>query len=959
MGLSLDTNNLKIRNMNLIKIFLLTISLGSITLAGAQEIRVPAVISTEHPKLLIHGTESRSELQKKLASEPGAKKAYDEIVTALQPYLADVQKDSTWLLSRLQMYWKSHYTDVYIRNGIYQSGSGKAQVPTVRFTGTRDAVTNYATPKLEDIKPYMDEDGKIYLQNRSIAGQPWEWIDQSKSGRIIESINTQIISIAQDAAFLYWYTGDEKYGKLAYDVFDTYMTGMFYRKEPIDLNHGHDQTLVGLQAFEVIHEDIVMPLTIGYDFLYGYIQKHNPSKLPTYKETFSKWADIIIKNGVSFNNWDLIEARFIAYIALILDNDNAYADKKGCLYYLDRILNINATRQWSLKDLMAYGFDVNTGIWNECPGYSQGVVGDFTGFINLFDNTLNNDIQPAMPLVTKAVEALPQYLFPNGYIVGFGDTHYSRLNTSSVENMIRNAQRFGKKDQEILFTKELKMLRGFNKQVFQTMGGRGLQALFDRSALKLNDTIKAAQPKDFITPLFYAPNASWLVQRSGYNPKNALMISQAGSLGNHMHANGIAMELYGKGVVMAPEGGIGTSYLSGDYAEYYSQFPAHNTVCVDGISSYPVMKSNHAFVLKGNYPVSNQKTDYFPSVTYSELYFIEPETNSDQQRLMGIIRTSDSTGFYVDIFRSKRKSGGERYHDYIYHNIGQDVVVTDPQNKVLTLTKTDKPTFADVNIMGFDYWYNNKSVSTTSDFKATFRLGVPQKDSILMNMWMKGDQNREIFSVMAPKSTAYGRDDMLPRDIEELPLPTIMVRQKGEAWNHPFAAIYEPSTSSQPSSVKNIISFKPALVSEDFIGLAVETKSGQKNYIFSSTNLKHITYNGMSVSASYAVVSKKDNRLNYLFIGKGTNIGSNGYSITSIKPVTAALQTEKETMWYSADEPSTLTIPEGVMNTSTVNFIKNAKTMKVVAVQKVVNNQKVLQFSLPEMSYTKLSMVSK
>ncbi|MBM6993913.1 MAG: heparinase II/III family protein, partial [Prevotella sp.] len=36
-------------------------------------------------------------------------------------------------------------------------------------------------------------------------------------------------------------------------------------------------------------------------------------------------------------------------------------------------------------------------------------------------------------------------------------------------------------------------------------------------------------------------------------------------------------------------------YSGNDYAEYYSQFPAHNTVCVDGISSYPVMMSNHAF----------------------------------------------------------------------------------------------------------------------------------------------------------------------------------------------------------------------------------------------------------------------------------------------------------------------------------------------------------------------------
>jgi|GEM_PF-64012 len=959
MGLCIDPNDLrKQENMNPIKIFVLTLCLSFIVIVRAQEIKVPAVIPTEHPRLLTHGDEGRSDLQQKLSTDPNAKRAYDEIVATLH-YVANVQNDSTWLLSRLQMYWKSHYTDVYVKNGIYQSGSGKAPVPTVRFTGTRDAVTNYATPKLEDIKPYMDEDGKIYLQNRSVAGQPWEWIDQSKSGRTIESINQRIIELVRDAAFLYWYTGDERYGKMAYDVFDTYMTGMSYRNEPIDLNHGHDQTLVGLQAFEVIHEDIVMPLTIGYDFLYGYIQKHAPSKLPVYKETFSKWADIIIKNGVSFNNWDLIEARFIAHIALILDNDNAYPDHKGCQYYLDRILNINATRQWSLKDLIAYGFDANTGIWNECPGYSQGVVGDFTGFINLFDNTLHSDIQPAMPRVTKAVEALPQYLFPNGYIIGFGDTHYSRLNTSSVENMIRNAQSFGKKDQEIFFTKELKMLRGFDRQVNTTSGGRGLQSLFDKSALKLNDTIKAAQPKDFITPLFYAPNASWLVQRSGYNTKHALMISQAGSLGNHMHANGIAMELYGKGVVMAPEGGIGTTYMSGDYAEYYSQFPAHNTVCVDGISSYPVMKSNHAFEVKGNYPLSNQKAGYFPGLTYSDLYFLEPETNSDQQRLMGIIRTSDSTGYYVDIFRSKQKSGGERYHDYIFHSIGQDVVITDTKNQRLALTKTDKPTFADVNIMGFDYWYNNKSVITTADFKATFRLGVPNKDSLMMNMWMKGDQNREVFSVMAPKSTAYGRDDMLPRDIEELPLPTIMVRQKGEAWSHPFAAVFEPSTSSQPTSIKSISSFRPRNVAEDFVGLEVQNKSGISQYIFSSTNTYPVVYNDITVSASYAVVSMQDNQLNYLFIGRGTNIRSNDYSITSINPVTAALQTGKDALWFTADEPTILSVPEGVVKTTAVSFIKDAKTIKVFAVHKVVNNQKVLQFSLPVMSYTKLTMISK
>ena len=104
------------------------------------------------------------------------------------------------------------------------------------------------------------------------------------------------------------------------------------------------------------------------------------------------------------------------------------------------------------------------------------------------------------------------------------------------------------------------------------------------------------------------------------NPRNSLMISLNASEGNHMHANGISMELYGKGYVLAPDAGIGLYLYSGlDYLEYYSQFPSHNTVCVDGISSYPVMKSNHSFDLKSSFPVSSEPGKAFTSVTYSDV----------------------------------------------------------------------------------------------------------------------------------------------------------------------------------------------------------------------------------------------------------------------------------------------------------------------------------------------------
>lgn len=79
----------------------------------------------------------------------------------------------------------------------------------------------------------------------------------AKTGRNIESLNREIMGIARDAAFLYWLTDEERYARLAAGVFDTYMQGIYYRNVPVDLNHGHQQTLVGMSSFEVIHEDIL------------------------------------------------------------------------------------------------------------------------------------------------------------------------------------------------------------------------------------------------------------------------------------------------------------------------------------------------------------------------------------------------------------------------------------------------------------------------------------------------------------------------------------------------------------------------------------------------------------------------------------------------------------------------------------------------------------------------------
>jgi hypothetical protein len=233
------------------------------------------------------------------------------------------QTDSTWIVSRLQMYWKTKATNVYIKAGVYSHADGQAPVPTVRFPGTRDHTTIFAAPKLEDIQPYMDDPRGLYLINKTKAGQSMEWAEISKTGRIVDGINNSIIQLAYTAAFMHWINGEEKYARFAFDLFNTYMTGMYYRNEPKDITNGHHQTIVSLSTFEVIQEVVLLNNLTGiYDFLYPYLQSHAEQKVPVYAETFKKWAAQQIKNGVAYNNWNLMEARNILSIGSILEDNS-------------------------------------------------------------------------------------------------------------------------------------------------------------------------------------------------------------------------------------------------------------------------------------------------------------------------------------------------------------------------------------------------------------------------------------------------------------------------------------------------------------------------------------------------------------------------------------------------------------------------------------------------------------
>ena len=247
---------------------------------------------------------------------------------------------------------------------------------------------------------------------------------------------------------------------------------------------------------------------------------------------------------------------------------------------------------------------------------------------------------------------------------------------------------------------------------------------------------------------------------------------------------------------------------------------------------------------------------------------------------MGIVTTGPETGYYVDVFRSRKERGGDKMHDYFYHNLGQTMTLTAADGTDLNLQPTEELAFAGAHLYAYSYLYDKK-VATTGQAV------------------MKGEPEREVFTALSPMTEGLSRTPHMPYNIKEQPTLTFVARQHGEAWNRPFVAVYEPSTQKEPSAIQSVSYFdaeEPGL--KDFAGICVESKNGRTDHIFSLTDSSQTaTYQGMKVKADYAVISNEYAGNRTLFIGNGTQLIASGISIQTSEAANVLLE-KKQGKWY-------------------------------------------------------------
>jgi hypothetical protein len=891
-----------------------------------------------HPRIYVTNGD-KAKFLKTIDNVAWKKELVDKKVKNLEKYLAYCEEDPTWLVSRLQMNWKTKHNKVFLNGGDFSHSEGSAPVPTVRYSGTRDWATDYRRPKLNDIKPYFDDPRGLYLEHKNTGKK--EWIHPSEAGFAIEKVNQEIMQLVEDAAFLFWLTGKQKYAEFATPVFFTYINGMHHREAPIDLKNSNQQHISGLATFEVIHESIVISLVTAYDFLYNYFESENKDLSKT-TSVFQKWGDQIIEKGIPDNNWNLFQARFLTYLALVLEGNDSYENKKGREHYLDYTFNISTDRQIAVNESLLV-YDYETGIWPESPVYSVHVITTLLRIFTLLDHVTNQNEIAKYPILEKAVLSSFQYLFPSGYMVGFGDSSHKILPPENFELLIANYKKYNQKEKK-------KMISGFLSEFISKKSyKRKAKDLFNLF-FYVDDVIESkANLEALTTPTFYAPNVSMFNQRLGKG-NDAVMLSTVGSYGNHAHANGISIELFANNYVLGPDSGKGPSYWHPTFRNYYARMPAHNTVVVDGKSDYNNMRTYHPFTLDNNFPNSGESS-LFNKITFSKVSFLEPKTVSDQQRFSAIIKSNSGKSYVVDVFRSRKQKEGTQKHEYIYRNIGQSLDIYGENYKSLKFQKTNELSSKNGDLKGYDYFSDKYKTITSKGVIAIFKLIEADKPNNVMKLWVKGSENQTIYKFKSPNSNALS-ESTAPKIILKDSIATLMLKREEAAWNNPFAVVFNPHLEGEENPINKVsYSSLEKNPSTQIIDVLLSDKITADRIVLNTsendiTEAKEFFQKGL---LSIIRSSKEAKEPNFMLLSGISRLDYKNWTvIASTDPINISIENTKEGFLIQNDKPVTINLPYKKGNA-------RAKLMLYEKGKVVSTRSAVLNRNNPNQQYFKLN----
>ena len=819
----------------------------------------------------------------KAKTESWASAVYKSLTDKISPLADRHQSDPEWITSRMAMYWEDgkHYTQCYLKNQNWDYGEGNAPVPTVRMPGMR-TWNKYTNVPLEQRQPY-NKTGDMLGLNRLDPSQPPVLVPYKESGHMIRGNNVEILTLGEEAAFLYRITGDEKYAKFAADIFNQWLAGTFFMNPILDPEQstqgkgGYEPGgICGYYDYEQIHDDLAMHAATIYDFLKPYLESH-PSDLvaTTGKslkdaagEVFKRFIDIGFVRGGKEGNWNVNGWNMMLLPILVLEDDAYYADGKGKQHYLKYLTDESTQWHNAIPDILK-SYDPVTGLWPESPGYSFGTVSTLMDFAQLLRSN-GHDIIADNPILQKAALSMLPWIDGRSNMIVFGDSRGGAANFHILE---------------MLLSYYLEKGDSANADKIAAALHKGLENGYDRSKGGWRTLVTYASEIPQVSSssaerTSYSPFHRLAVMKSEAGRENLMAVLYGGRNGSHLSPNGLALQLYGFGYALAPDAAGYESYWSPDH-RYHQSATGSNTIIPGYTHGDVTLRRMEPAVPDGSFTYVNALN---PNISFAEM------EAGEKRRSVAMIKTDNENGYYVDVFRSNQPD-----NDYIFHIVGNSVSIKDASGNDLQLTAQDS--IPNPQVKEYCFFKNPRKTEYGKDFKAIWEI-VPGE--MQMDMWMKGADGREIYVVDAPHTTI--QQGLTPKNVSVSPeiTPTLIVRQDdNNAWRNPFVGVFQPNKGDP--AIKEVKFLKS---SSDFSGIEVMGKDGRTDLIVMSENPgTRFKSKGISFDGAFCVISEKSGNPFQIYVLDAKTLKFGKFTLNSDENFSASLYQDNGRWYYSSDSP--------------------------------------------------------
>jgi hypothetical protein len=879
--------------------FVLVLLFQVLWLGAAAQPAVPS----GHPSLLVGTAADRAVVQQRVRQEPWAAQAWQQLQQEIEPYVARHQQDPKWIVSRLAMYWKpgAHYTQCYLKKENWDYGTGNAPVPTVRLPGMR-TWNEYVNVPLVDRIPYNETGDMLATSRKNPAAAPVR-VPYKQSGHLVRGNNKEILELAEKASFAYWLTGEERYAKFAADILWPWMLGTYYMQPILDPGKSSGGPggwapggILGYYDYEQIHDELGFTAAPAYDFLTDYLRQHPDAHLAATGKNSTELAGVVFKRFIDLGlvrgdkrgNWNVNGWNMMLRPILVLEPNRFYADGHGREYYLQFYTTTSTQYHEALPDMLRV-YDPVTGLWPESPGYAFGTIGTLLDHALLLRHQ-GLDVVKGNPTFNRAALAMLPWLDARANTVVFGDDRGGPADFQVFERLLTYYTSLG--DTARMRQVAAVLQKGISTGAYRRAKTSGWIGLC------------ANAPLPEVAGVIVAPRTTYsaahrhLVLRNGSDEAIGLMATLYGGYPHQRHliANGLAMQLYGRGWALAPDASGYESYWSADYA-YHQTATGSNTI-LPGYTDGPItLNAVEPAVPAGVFTADRGISPYcsFADVSAGE-----------KRRLVSIIRTSPTTGYYVDIFRSNQPD-----NDYLYHNLGNTLQLSSATGQPLPLQPLDSLPRA--YSPGYRYFTHPQQAAYAGDFRARWTVSAVSPP-LVMDMWMQGQPNRQIVQVEAPYTSL--KQGVTPGGVNVAPqgTPTLLVRQTNQnAWQAPFVAVFEPYEAAK-KSVANITALGST---PNFAGLLVESLplnaelTGRREYICQALDTTtHCPSKDLAFRGTFGVAAENAQGFQYLYLGVGQALQLKGYGLAASTPTAATLVREQGTLRYSARQPVEVTLPQ-------------------------------------------------